>query len=1018
MTTRRCFFKCDSNSSLHGLPSSASLRNMWLSFMFRTVPQQYSPNIFLCSRHFIEDCFANWTKFKLGFAKKLILKEGAVPSLFGHDGSSHSQPSTLQTTSSSVQMSASRFNDAGCQLGRDCHMKSKGTRATLFQVSTGTEPVCTGPQLALSSTPTDGNAFRPSKRPRLLEVKEEEEGEGETSAEAELIISTFNPGDSIKEESEMSSTEVESIRSTFNPGVSIKEESEMLSTEAEPIISTFNPGDSIKEESEMFTVGPLVTYGDTKYIVFDSCLRELFETCPVCKRQSEVQRQSTGTLVAFKQLCHNCNYSRKWQSQPIVASTLVGNLELSAATNFTGASFFQLEKVCKAIQLWIFQYDTFRRHARNFLEPANIHEWNNSTLQTTSSSIQMSSSRFNDAGCQTDSPHQVSEGTVPPNGSSVGTQLSWGTLKDCHMKSKGTQATVFQVSTGTEPVCTGPQLPLLSTPTDGNAFRPSKRPRLLEVKEEEEGEGETSAEAELIISTFNPGDSIKEESEMFTVGPLVTYGDTKYIVFDSCLRELFETCPVCKRQSEVQRQSTGTLVAFKQLCHNCNYSRKWQSQPIVASTLVGNLELSAATNFTGASFFQLAKICKAIQLWIFQYDTFRRHARNFLEPANIHEWNNDQQVAVCGDMREDSPVWLAVQEELLGNGGADFGAPSCFDEFDDEALFQVFNLSRPCISFILDAARIRMKTLALKNPTLSVDEMVMVALNYYAHGVSSPCVLQRVGQCQTDCLAIMSTVSGVIAGMSDQFISFPLTHEAKKKVAFKTEKLCRIPNVLGVLGAAHFKIRASPYETDTFRGFVNTLGYTSVVSQIICDSDGNILSVEKCCVGSTFEQELWESSFKGREMEEEIHGPFWVIAGKGYNLSKHVLTPVAEPANDSETSFNEAHTKIHDVMRTTLGSMKRRFRCLNQLCFAQENSLAKKSNIIKACSVLHNIAKKFSVPPPSDAGQIEPLHPGKQRAEPDINPEALKARQKLIIANFLKVSRSRNPPSKKSLRRL
>ncbi|KAM6964598.1 putative nuclease HARBI1 [Tautogolabrus adspersus] len=358
------------------------------------------------------------------------------------------------------------------------------------------------------------------------------------------------------------------------------------------------------------------------------------------------------------------------------------------------------------------------------------------------------------------------------------------------------------------------------------------------------------------------------------------------------------------------------------------------------------------------------------------------------------------------------PVWLAVQEELLGNVGADCGAPSCFDEFDDEALFEVFHLSRPCISFILDAARIRMKKLALKNPTLSVDAMVMVALNYYAHGVSSPCVLQRVGQCQTDCLAIMSTVSGVIAGMSDQFISFPLTYEAKKKVALKTKNCCRIPNVLGVLGAAHFKIRASPYETDTFRGFVNTLGYTSVVSQIICDSDGNILSVEKCCVGSTFEQELWESSFKGREMEEEIHGAFWVIAGKGYNLSKHVLTPVAEPANDSETRFNEAHAKIQDVMRTMLGSMKRRFRCLNQLGFAQENSLDKKSNVIKACSVLHNIAKKFSVPPPPDAGNIEPLHPGKQRAESEINPEALKARQKLISANFLNVSSSRNTTSK------
>ncbi|XP_034563704.1 putative nuclease HARBI1 [Notolabrus celidotus] len=358
------------------------------------------------------------------------------------------------------------------------------------------------------------------------------------------------------------------------------------------------------------------------------------------------------------------------------------------------------------------------------------------------------------------------------------------------------------------------------------------------------------------------------------------------------------------------------------------------------------------------------------------------------------------------------PVWLAVQEELLGNGDSDSGSVSCFDEFDDEALFRMFHLNRPCIAFILDATRIRMKTAALKKSTLSLDEMVMVTLNYYAHGASSTSILQRVGQTQSDCLAIISIISGVIAGMSDQFISFPLAHDAKCKVAFKTEKLCGIPNVLGVLAAAHFRIRASPYE-DTFRSFVNSWGYTSVVSQIICDSDGNVLSVEKCCLGRTFEQELWESSFKGREMEEEIHGPYWVIGGKGYNLSKHVLTPLSEPANDSETRFNEAHTKIHDVMQTTLCCMKKRFRCLMQLGFAQESSLNKKSNIIKACSVLHNIAKKFSVPPLSVAGKIEPLHQGKARSEPEINPEALKARQELIKAKFLNVSSSRIPQSER-----
>lgn len=224
------------------------------------------------------------------------------------------------------------------------------------------------------------------------------------------------------------------------------------------------------------------------------------------------------------------------------------------------------------------------------------------------------------------------------------------------------------------------------------------------------------------------------------------------------------------------------------------------------------------------------------------------------------------------------PVWFAVQEELLADGEVmDSEGSSCFDDFDDEALFKMFHLTRPSIAFITDTIRIRMKTVPLKKPALSVDAMVMVTLNYYAHGVSSAAVQQRFGLTQNDCLAIICTVSGVIAGMADQFISFPLTRDARANVAFKIEKFCGIPDALGVLAAAHFKIRASPYEKDTFRSFVNTLGYTSVVSQIICDSDGNILSVEKCCVGSTFEQDLWDSSFKGREMEHELHGHYWVI---------------------------------------------------------------------------------------------------------------------------------------------
>lgn len=232
------------------------------------------------------------------------------------------------------------------------------------------------------------------------------------------------------------------------------------------------------------------------------------------------------------------------------------------------------------------------------------------------------------------------------------------------------------------------------------------------------------------------------------------------------------------------------------------------------------------------------------------------------------------------------PVWLAVQEELFGIGDSEnpgpacsrSAVPNCFDGFTDEDLFKIFHLTRPCLSFITETVQDRMKTANLKRAVPSVDVMVMLALNFYAQGLFTPAVASKAGTNHSVSLTtVMNTMSGVIAGMSDVFISFPLTAEARSRTASKTEELCGIPNVLGVLAPAHFKIRASPYEKTTFKSFINALGYTSIVSQVICDSEGNILSVEKCCVGSTSEQEMWHSSFKGKQVEDDVHGPFWLI---------------------------------------------------------------------------------------------------------------------------------------------
>ncbi|XP_077407730.1 putative nuclease HARBI1 [Vanacampus margaritifer] len=341
-------------------------------------------------------------------------------------------------------------------------------------------------------------------------------------------------------------------------------------------------------------------------------------------------------------------------------------------------------------------------------------------------------------------------------------------------------------------------------------------------------------------------------------------------------------------------------------------------------------------------------------------------------------------------MSDPLPVWFAVQAELVGHDEeVDSQSRSCFDCYDDATLFEMFHLTRACLEFVADIVRIRMKKFLLTS--LSLDAMIMLTLNFYARGSHSAALRNRF-DLKTNCDDIVITVSEVLAGLSDQFITLPLTRRAKIDMAHMVEDFCGIPDVLGLLAPAHFKITEGPLEL-----YVNSLGFTSVVCQIICDLDGNILSVEQCCAGGTHEQDLWGTSFRGREIEEELYGRYWVIGGEGYDLSKRVLTPVPHPVKEAQMKFNAAHAKIHEVARAMVRSLKWRFRCLTELGFEQH----KLTNVIKACCVLHNIAMKFSVPLPQGHEMFEDPQPRNPRSElAGICSDALKARQDIIDYNF------------------
>lgn len=124
--------------------------------------------------------------------------------------------------------------------------------------------------------------------------------------------------------------------------------------------------------------------------------------------------------------------------------------------------------------------------------------------------------------------------------------------------------------------------------------------------------------------------------------------------------DLFNTCPVCTQACDVKTQRLGTFLSVKQWCPHCTFTRSWNSQPVLGSTPAGNLHLSAAV------FITIEKVFNAMKLQLFQYETFRRHARSFIEPAVIHHWkvtqdvnlqqlSQEEKVILGGDMRADSP---------------------------------------------------------------------------------------------------------------------------------------------------------------------------------------------------------------------------------------------------------------------------------------------------------------------------------------------------------------------------
>ena len=115
----------------------------------------------------------------------------------------------------------------------------------------------------------------------------------------------------------------------------------------------------------------------------------------------------------------------------------------------------------------------------------------------------------------------------------------------------------------------------------------------------------------------------------------------------------------------------GTLVQITQKCKSCTYCRTWNSQPMLGNTPAGNVLLSGAIMFAGATATKILRVMNHMKLATISLRTFLTHQREYLQPVVQHVWACHQTRAVeelqvkgrpliiGGDRRADTPGYSA-----------------------------------------------------------------------------------------------------------------------------------------------------------------------------------------------------------------------------------------------------------------------------------------------------------------------------------------------------------------------
>lgn len=114
--------------------------------------------------------------------------------------------------------------------------------------------------------------------------------------------------------------------------------------------------------------------------------------------------------------------------------------------------------------------------------------------------------------------------------------------------------------------------------------------------------------------------------------------ETKFLVFESSLRELLDRCLSCGvSQCKARLSFVGTMVRAEITCPLLHI-RTWYSQPILCGKPMGNIAVCSAILFSGSSPAKVLRLFSFMGMKSLQKTTYYRFQRCYLLPAVTEVW--------------------------------------------------------------------------------------------------------------------------------------------------------------------------------------------------------------------------------------------------------------------------------------------------------------------------------------------------------------------------------------------